>query len=332
MSTNTLQSSQSSQSSMISGLMNSCGYDLLLFIAVDLLMVGGFSFSGNDPFRGPRYWHPRYNSTRTRGRWALARTYGEWLKEARTAKGWTQQRLANAAFMSRSHIAAIENGTRHPNEEDAKRLDHALGTGNVLETFRPGQQEDIYWFDKSRALEQQATRIHVFELSCVPGMLQTEEYATAVINSGYPHRSEDECHKAVVARLERAKLLEDPATPEFWALLDEAVIRRPIGGRTVMAAQLEHVVRLAESGRIRVNVVPFGTSHPLLDGLAKLMWFEDQPPVAYTEGLRIGKMHYSLAEVEEIRSAYDLVLGEAEPLRDSLAMLMTAAKGFRQHG
>ncbi|MFM9609773.1 helix-turn-helix domain-containing protein [Streptomyces niveiscabiei] len=266
----------------------------------------------------------------------MARTYGEWLKEARTAKGWTQQELANAAFMSRSHIAAIENGTRYPNEEDAKRLDQALGTGNVLATFRPGQpgqDEDLFdWFDKSRALERQATKIRVFDLSFVPGMLQTEEYATAVIGSGYPRWSEDECHKLVVTRLERAKLLEDPVTPEFWALLDEAVIRRPIGGRMVMAAQLEHVVRLAESERIRVNVVPFGTAHPLLEGLVKLMWFEDQPPVAYTEGLRIGRMHYSPAEVEEVRSAYDLVLSEAEPLRDSLAMLKAAAKEFRQHG
>lgn len=262
----------------------------------------------------------------------MARTYGEWLKEARTAKGWTQQELANAAFMSRSHIAAIENGTRYPNEEDAKRLDQALGTGNVLATFRPGQQEEIYWFDRSRALERQATKIRVFELSFVPGMLQTEEYATAVINSAYPRWSEDKCHKLVVTRLERAKLLEDPMTPEFWALLDEAVIRRPIGGHMAMAAQLEHVARLAESGRIRVNVVPFGTSHPLLEGLAKLMWFEDQPPVAYTEGLRIGRVHYSPAEVEEIRGAYDLVLSEAKPLRDSLAMLTAAAKEFRQHG
>jgi len=266
----------------------------------------------------------------------MATTYGEWLKEARTARGWTQQQLADAAIMSRSLIAAIETGARYPNEEDAKRLDQALGTGNVLETFRPGQQEqeqDLFdWFDKSCALERQATRLHAYDLSFFPGMLQTEEYATAVIGSGYPRRSEAERHKAVVTRLERGKLLEDPMTPEFWALMDEAVIRRPIGGHAVMASQLEHVVRLAESERIRVHVVPFGASHPLLEGLIKLMWFEDQPPVAYTEGMRVGRVHYSPAMVEEIRSAYDLVLGEAESLRDSLAMLEAAAKGYRQHG
>ncbi|WP_075733060.1 helix-turn-helix domain-containing protein [Streptomyces acidiscabies] len=264
----------------------------------------------------------------------MATTYGEWLKEARTAKGWTQQELADAAIMSRSHIAAIENGTRHPSEEDAKRLDLALGTGNVLATFRPGRKGDVPdWFERARELEQQATNIRVFGLSYVPGLLQTEEYATAVIDAGYPRRSEDERHKAVVTRLERAKILKDPMTPELWALLDEAVIRRPLGGPAVMADQLAHIVTLAESGRIRVNVLPFSaTPHPLLDGMTMLMWFADQPPVAYTEGLRTGTVHDSPAMVEEIQGAYDLALSEAQPLQESLALLRATAKEYRQHG
>ncbi|MBZ3914691.1 helix-turn-helix domain-containing protein [Streptomyces acidiscabies] len=263
----------------------------------------------------------------------MATTYGEWLKEARTAKGWTQQQLADAAIMSRSHIAAIENGTRYPSEEDAKRLDQALGTGNVLATFRPGQKGDVPdWFERARQLEQQATNIRVFGLSYVPGLLQTEEYARSVIDSGYPRRSEDERHKAVVTRLERAKLLEDPLTPELWALLDEAVIRRPVGGPRVMADQLAHIVALAESGRIRVNVLPFGTPHSLLAGLAMLMWFADQPPVAYTEGLRTGTVHDSPAMVEEIQGAYALALSEAQPLQQSLALLRATEKEYRQHG
>ncbi|MHC5903386.1 helix-turn-helix domain-containing protein [Streptomyces sp. S6] len=265
----------------------------------------------------------------------MATTYGEWLKGARTAKGWTQQQLANAAIMSRSLIAAIEVGTRFPNEEDAKRLDMALGTGNVLETFRPGGQKgDVpNWFERARELEQQATNLRVFGLAYVPGLLQTEEYATTVINAGYPRTSEAERHQAVVTRLERARILENPLTPELWALLDEAVIRRPIGGPLVMADQLAHIVALAESGRIRVNVLPFSaTPHPLVDGLVTLMWFADQPPVAYSEGMRTGKLHDSPAMVEEIQGAYDLALSEAQPLRESVAFLRAAEKDYRQHG
>ncbi|MET8691768.1 helix-turn-helix transcriptional regulator [Streptomyces bauhiniae] len=264
----------------------------------------------------------------------MAKTYGEWVKEAREAKGWTQQELADAAAMSRSMIANIETGRRYPSERDAQNLDRVLDTGTVLTTFRPGQTTGAVpdWFEQARELEQQASIIREFALSYVPGALQTEAYARAVIDAGYPREGEDERHKAVVTRLERAKLLEDPVTPALWALLDEAVIRRPIGGPLVMARQLEHIVELAESGRIRVNVLPFGkVPHPLLDGMLTLMWFEDQPPVAYAEGIRTGTVHDSPAMVEEIQGAYDLALSEAQPLHESLALLRATAKEYRSH-
>ncbi|MEU1071513.1 MULTISPECIES: helix-turn-helix transcriptional regulator [unclassified Streptomyces] len=267
----------------------------------------------------------------------MAKTFGDWLKEQREAKGWSQQELADAAVLSRSLIAAIETGRRYPSEVDAKRLDQALGTGDVLTTFRPNQQEPssivvANWFEKAQAFEQQATMIREFGLSYVPGSLQTEAYATAVIDAGYPREGEDERHKAVVTRLSRSKLLEDPVTPALWALLDEAVIRRPTGGHMVMAEQLDHIIELADSGRIRVNVLPFGTvPHPLLDGMVTLMWFEDQPPIAYAEGIRMGKIHDSPAMVEEIQGAYDLALSEALPLQQSLALLRAVTKEYRNH-
>lgn len=265
----------------------------------------------------------------------MAATYGEWLKEAREAKGWTQQELADAALMSRSMIAAIETGRRYPSEADALALDRALGTGTVLTTFRPGRATGKVpnWFEKAREFEQVATIIREFGLSYVPGILQTEAYATTVIDAGYPRESEAERHKAVVTRLDRARLLEDPVTPEVWALLDEAAIRRPVGGHTAMANQLDHIVTLAESGRIRVHVLPFGTvPHPLLDGMCTLMWFEDQPPLVYAEGIRMGQVHDSPGMVAEIQGAYDLALAEALPLHPSIALIRKQAKEYRNHG
>lgn len=162
----------------------------------------------------------------------MAKSYGEWLKEAREGKGWSQQELADKAFMSRSLIAAIERGVRHPTEDDAKALDAALGTGNVLSTFRPGavKGEVADWFGKALELEQQATVIREFGLSFMPGILQTEAYADAVLRRAYPPTSEEQRHKDVVTRLQRGKMLEDPVTPVVWALLDEGVLRRPFGG------------------------------------------------------------------------------------------------------
>ncbi|WP_327377712.1 helix-turn-helix transcriptional regulator [Streptomyces sp. NBC_01216] len=266
----------------------------------------------------------------------MAKTYGEWLKEQREAKGWSQQELADRAVMSRSLITAFETGRRYPSETDAKRLDQALGTGDVLTTFRPNQSPDVQvadWFEKALEFERQAIMIREFGLSFIPGSLQTEAYATSVINAGYPRVSEAERHKAVVTRLTRGKLLEDPVHPALWALLDEAVIRRPIGGHAVMAEQLNHIIELADAGRIRVNVLEFGTlPHPLLDGMSTLMWFEDQPPIVYAEGMRMGQIHDSPAMVEEIQGAYDLALSEALPLQKSLALLRAVAEEYRNHG
>ncbi|QTZ93170.1 helix-turn-helix domain-containing protein [Streptomyces auratus] len=263
----------------------------------------------------------------------MGTAYGDWLREQREAAGMTQQQLADAAVMTRSHIAHIEAGRRIPSKEDARRLDRALNTGNVLSSFRP--QDDSAtadYFEAARQLEQQATMIREFGLSLVPGILQTKEYARTVLGSGFPPWSDEERDKRLRTRLERAKILEDPVTPVVWVLLDESVLRRPVGGPEVMAEQVIHIVRLAENQRIRVHVMPLGLGyHPLLPGMVTLMRFEDQPPAAYCEGLYMGKIHDAPTMVERIQSTYDLALGDALPMKESLALMRTTAKGYGRH-
>ncbi|MYS28291.1 helix-turn-helix domain-containing protein, partial [Streptomyces sp. SID7804] len=243
------------------------------------------------------------------------------------------QQLAEAAVMTRTHIAHIEAGRRVPSREDARRLDNALGTGNVLSRFLP--QEDVAaadYFEAVRLLEQQAVMIREFSLSFVPGIVQTERYARAVLSASFPPVSEQERDRRLVTRLGRAEILKDSVTPVVWALLDEAVLRRPIGGDDVMAEQIAYIVRLAEAGRIRAHVLPFGVGHHwLLEGMLTLMWFEDQPPVAYSEGLRMGKLHDSPDVVHELQSRYDLALSEAMPTKESLALLKSTARDYGHH-
>lgn len=259
--------------------------------------------------------------------------YGDWLKQQREAAGLTQQELADMAFMTRSHIAHIEAGRRVPSKEDARRLDRALNTGDVLSSFLP--QDDVAiadYFESVRVLEQQATMIREFAVAYFPGILQTERYARAVLGSAFPPVSDEECDRRVVTRLERAKILEDPATPVVWAMLDETVLRRPIGSAEVMAEQITHVVRLAETGRIRVHVMPFGVGlHPLAKGMLTLMCFEDQPPLAYTEGHGMGKLHDSPSVVRDLENRYSLALSDALPLKESLALLRAVAKEYGDH-
>ncbi|MFD3560288.1 helix-turn-helix domain-containing protein [Streptomyces sp. NPDC058686] len=263
----------------------------------------------------------------------MSNTYGEWLKAQREAAGVTQQELATAAVMTRSHISHIEAGRRLPSKEDARRLDKALNTGNVLSSFLPDNDGAVAeHFESAHALEQQAVELREFALSFVPGILQTERYARAVLSPSYPPVRGKECDRLVVTRLERAKILEDPVSPVVWALLDEAVLGRPIGGPDVMAEQIMHIVRLAESGRIRVHVLPRSLGfHPLLESMLTLMWFDDQPPVAYSEGVRMGKVHDSPAMVQELQGCYDLALSDALPLKESLALLRATAKDYGHH-
>ncbi|MER5955180.1 MULTISPECIES: helix-turn-helix transcriptional regulator [unclassified Streptomyces] len=263
----------------------------------------------------------------------MSNTYGEWLKAQREAAGVTQQELATAAVMTRSHISHIEAGRRLPSKADARRLDKALNTGNVLSSFLPDSDGAVAeHFESAHALEQQAVELREFALSFVPGILQTERYARAVLSPSYPPVRGKECDRLVVTRLERAKILEDPVSPVVWALLDEAVLGRPIGGPDVMAEQIMHIVRLAESGRIRVHVLPRSLGfHPLLESMLTLMWFDDQPPVAYSEGVRMGKVHDSPAMVQELQGRYDLALSDALPLKESLALLRATAKDYGHH-
>lgn len=263
----------------------------------------------------------------------MSTTYGDWLKAQREAAGLTQQELADLAFMTRSHISHIEANRRVPSDEDARRLDRALNTGDVLTSFRPQEDGGVAdYFEAARQLEQQATVIREFALSYVPGILQTEAYARAVLRIGFPPRSEAERDKLLVARLERAKILKDPVMPVVSVLMDEAVLRRPIGGPQAMADQLTHLVDLMEDERINLHILPFGLgAHSLLLGMMSLMWFEDQPPAVYSEGMFTGKLHDSPAMVERIQGTYDLALGEALPSKESLTLLRATAKEYRPH-
>jgi hypothetical protein len=204
-----------------------------------------------------------------------------------------------------------------------QRLSHAR---HHVTELRRG---DLPVVQSARLLERQAVMIREFALSFVPGILQTERYARAVLSTSFPPVGEEECDRLVVTRLERAKVLDDQMQPVVWALLDEAVLRRAVGGPGVMSEQIMHIVRLAETGRVRVYVLPFGLGvHPLMQGMLTLLSFEDQPPVAYSEGIQVGKVHDSPAMVYRLVGAYDLALGDAMPLKESLTLMRATAKDY----
>ncbi|MFG2183018.1 Scr1 family TA system antitoxin-like transcriptional regulator [Streptomyces abikoensis] len=257
--------------------------------------------------------------------------YGEELRIRREAAGHTQQSLSEAVVCSPSLIAHIEAGRRKPRASDAKRIDKELRTGGFFHRFLPTLDtlRVAAHFAQAAELQQQAICIQEYGSALVPGLLQTEDYARAIFRASWPNSTATDIDRHVVNRLERGRLLDTPDRPVMWVLLDECVLRRPIGGPSAMTKQLHHVAHLGRSGRVRLHVLPFSVgAHALLESMVTLMKFDDAAPVAYVEGLRTGRVHDDPATVAKCQTAYDLALSEALSSEASLAMIDAATEEY----
>ncbi|GLF97216.1 helix-turn-helix domain-containing protein [Streptomyces yaizuensis] len=256
--------------------------------------------------------------------------YGDELARRRNKAGLTQAQLGEQCVISPQMIAHFEAGRRRPRPDDAKRLDQILGTDGFFHRWRKSMDEGRFpdHFATAAELEALARVLKYYGAALIPGILQTPDYARAVFEAFHANYTKEGIDRSVGIRMERSALLKDPDR-EFWVLLDEAAIRRPVGGRAVMAEQLRHIADLARQGRIRLHILPMEIgAHALLESMVWLLRFEDAPPVAYVEGLKTGRIHDHPAIVRDIDSSYDLALGDALPMASSLALLEHVAKEF----
>ena len=254
--------------------------------------------------------------------------YGEELKIRRLAAGLTQEALSEGVVCSPTLISHFEAGRRLPSPEDAQRLDLVLGTdGFFVRWLRDLDSKYADHFTAVAELERQATEIRHFGALLVPGLLQTDAYARAVFRAYRPNYWADDLDRRVVNRMERARILDDPLGPVVWTLLDEALLRRAVGGAQVIAEQLHKVAAMGEVGRLRLHVIPFGAGeHALMESMLSLMSFNDAAPVAYVEGIRTGNLMDDPGLVGECQAAYDLAVGDALSHKESVALIRAAAK------
>jgi hypothetical protein len=144
------------------------------------------------------------------------------------------------------------------------------------------------WFELYVGLEQAASLIRTYEVQFVPGLFQTETYARAVTRLGHAGVSDEEIERRVDLRMRRQELLTRPQAPMVWAVLDEAVLSRPLEGPEVMRAQVQHLVEMAELPNVTVQVVPFRVGgHAAAGGPFSILRFSepDLPDVVYLEQL-----------------------------------------------
>ncbi|MFD5031521.1 helix-turn-helix domain-containing protein [Streptomyces sp. NPDC058405] len=256
---------------------------------------------------------------------------GAELRHKRDEAGMSQGELGGPLFVSGSFIGQLEAGIRRMQPEYATHFDQVFQTDGFFLRNCIALKKSKYpdHFAAAAEAEAVATRIKEYAPQLIPGWLQTEEYARAVFRAGLPTVPEERINELVSARLDRANLLADPTTPLVWTVLDEAVLRREVGGRAAMAAALRHVAGLMRRHRIIVQVAPFGAgAHSTLGGGLKLMAFTDAPPLAYLDGLGTGQLLDEPASVGHYELTYDLVGASALSPEASLALIESVAEDY----
>lgn len=163
------------------------------------------------------------------------------------------------------------------------------------------------WFQDFVGLEESASQIQIYELQFVPGLLQTEEYARAIAIHGRPEFTPEDMERRITLRMQRQKVLSSIKAPKLWAVIDESVLHRPIGGRQVARAQIEHLLELAKLPHITVQIVPYRLSGYAAEGSFTILRFAepDLPDVVYVEHLGGALYLDSQEEIELYSRALD---------------------------
>jgi hypothetical protein len=180
------------------------------------------------------------------------------------------------------------------------------------------------WLQAYLGLEQAAALIRTYEVQFVPGLLQTADYARAVIMIGHGRATSDEIERRVALRMERQQVLTRPDPPQVWAMVDEAVLRRPIGGHAAMRGQIAALVEVTKLPNVTLQVLPFHAGgHSAAGGAFTLLRFpeRDLPDVVYAEQLTSAIYLDKREDVDAYAAALERLSVEAEPPARTLEIL-----------
>ncbi|MFI1483327.1 helix-turn-helix domain-containing protein [Streptomyces sp. NPDC020747] len=260
---------------------------------------------------------------RESGRVALGRT----LRFLREKAGRTLAQLAAETSYDKSYLYRLETGERLSKRAVMEDLDTHYGSGDLLVRLWRDARKDVIK-DKYKAfmeLEATARVMWMFQLR-VPGLLQTEDYARAVLSglSGAQTTAGngEEVEEQVALRVGRQELLYREPAPSVRVILDEGALRRPVPQMKVWTDQLSHLVEAAELPSVAVQVLPFTAGvHDLMSSDLILLWQRVGDPVAYVEGNGFGELVDDPDKVLAFRLSYDLVRDAALTPAESTAFI-----------
>jgi transcriptional regulator with XRE-family HTH domain len=264
------------------------------------------------------------------------------LKRLRETTGMTQEDVAGQLDWHPTKIMRIETGRTAPHPNDVRVMLGLYGVADngilagLLKLAKDARQRGWWYsykdvllsrFELFLGLESEADTIRDFELSMIPGLLQTDDYARELIR-GLMAFDAAEIERRVELRMARQQILASGDAPHLWAILDEAAIRRVVGGQLIMKAQLLHLANSAEHGRTTIQVLPYSAGpHPGQAGPFIILGFAEptEPEVVYME--TVGGNLY-VDKPEEVRlfsTVFDQLRAVALSPSQSAAMLQALA-------
>ncbi|HYV81278.1 MAG TPA: helix-turn-helix transcriptional regulator [Streptosporangiaceae bacterium] len=263
---------------------------------------------------------------------------GSQLRLLREVKGITREEAGYAIRASGSKISRMELGRVSFKERDVTDLLKLYGVDEdetatlvalAIQANSPGwwhKYGDVLpdWFQVYVGLEEAASLIRLYEVQFVPGLLQTADYARAVVRLGQPGAAPEEIERRISLRMGRQELLTKPGGPRLWAIVDEAALRRPIGGKEVMRAQLEQLILATEEPQVTLQVMPFRSGgHAAEAGAFTIMRFPepDLPDVVYLEQLTSALYLDKRDDVEKYTEVMERLSVESESPERSVDIL-----------
>jgi transcriptional regulator with XRE-family HTH domain len=266
------------------------------------------------------------------------------LRRLRQASKLTIDQVAETLEWSSGKISKIENARVSVLPRDARHLLNVYGVTEgperdlLVSLARESRERGWWqqygeavpeWFATYVGLEAEAAAVSVYRAEIVPGLLQTERYATALHRAELMNATEEEIRRHVAVRMERQERLRQPDAPQLWVVLNEAVIRRAVGGREVMQEQLARLAEAASAPNITLQVLPFGVgAHASMDSAFSIVSFD--PPtdgdIVYFEHPTCSLYLDKAEEVARYRLAYEHLRAASLSLDDSRRLLARSAE------
>lgn len=258
------------------------------------------------------------------------RELGRRLRDLRAQHGLTVEDVGEKLLCSATKISRLETGARRPSLRDVRDLCTLYGVDEgasaELMSLARGAREKVWWtqyddlnLNPYLGFEQDAIAITSYTAYFFPGLLQTEEYARAVINAIAPKMDPKVFEDRVKARMRRQLVLEKDRPPRYRVLLDEGVLQRRVGGPAVMAAQLDRVLDVTGRNKATIQVIPFDVgAHAAQDSNFILFEFDENSPVAFVEGLTGNHYQERRADIDRYREVIEYLRDSALSPRDSI--------------